>query len=323
MNALILIDDRKIRAKAFAEAEKVLKKIQRLEQDLASFHEKDQKLFDLWSEVAFREDRQEIEQKHQEYLELGRFNNWILAVAQQLGISEPEAFLLLRKEQKKYAKGNAEVRRRIDEERLAREKFIADEIAKEERLRFERQQADSTRRDGPNFDRQESLFDDDFFAPSLFEILREMSDQQIPRFFGGPRITNQFLENLFETMASPQDELTFLRVWDLLPDELREKAERFFKKNRKISIFAVIEILRKRTSNDGAKSAPDSPKPAPAVTPPDRDPVAEKLALKNLYRRLVRLLHPDLQEDKTGFSPWQRHSGLKKRNSAGLSNKRK
>jgi hypothetical protein len=93
---LLVIDDQRICKVAFSEAEKLIKKMDRLEQDLESFHVQDQRLFSSWFDLTFRKEQQQIVERHEEHRALAKFHNWMIAIAQQLDISLPAALLILR-----------------------------------------------------------------------------------------------------------------------------------------------------------------------------------------------------------------------------------
>ena len=128
--SLVVIDDRSLRKAAFTKAEKLLKKLERLEGNLKTFHDTDQRLFQDWYELTFREDRKNIESLHDQYRELCRIHNWIIAIARQRDLSMPEAYAVFRDEDELYKTGSPEDKRRIAEERKRRDEFILSEVEK-------------------------------------------------------------------------------------------------------------------------------------------------------------------------------------------------
>ena len=86
---LLVIDDKRIRKDAFAQAEKLIKKIARLEADLDSFHVQDQRLFSNWHELSFRKEREMISDRREEHRKLGKFHNSIIAIA-AAGDTDPQ-----------------------------------------------------------------------------------------------------------------------------------------------------------------------------------------------------------------------------------------
>lgn len=222
MRSVLIIDDKKIRKEAFAQAEKIIKKLDRLEGNIESFHIEDQKLFTDWFALTFREMRREIESKQNQYRALCDFHNDIITMAKMFRISLPEAILKLRLEEDAYARGTDQDRVRIDLERLRRKEFLQQEID--------------------------------------FEFNLDQDEDE---------------DDVYEDEFGLED--------DEEPAESEEFAQQEF----------------------DLDEAEDLGRPQPAGD--EKFKAALHLeALKFAYRKLVRRLHPDLQEGQQGLSHWQK-----------------
>lgn len=120
----LIIDDQPIRKDLFKTAAEVLKKIEKLEKELANFHDKDQSLYQNWYQLTFQEDLKRAEKLYDEYNRLAKLHNSVLAQADMYDQSHGEALAALRREQKQYDKGTEEQKKKIDEKRLKREEFL-------------------------------------------------------------------------------------------------------------------------------------------------------------------------------------------------------
>jgi broad specificity phosphatase PhoE len=125
---VLVIDNRPLRERHYQEAQKVILKIERLEEKIRLFHSSDQKRFDEWYELTFRKLRQVQEDERNKYQELARFHNWIVATAHKLDLEMHQAYTLMRDEQLRWNAGTLEERRQIDLERQRREAYIRQEF---------------------------------------------------------------------------------------------------------------------------------------------------------------------------------------------------
>jgi hypothetical protein len=120
----LIIDDQPIRKDLFKTAAEVLKKIEKLEKELANFHDKDQSLYQNWFQLTFQEDLDKASKLYDEYNRLAKLHNSVLAQAEMFDQSHGEALAALRREQKQYDKGTEAQKKKIDEKRLQREEFL-------------------------------------------------------------------------------------------------------------------------------------------------------------------------------------------------------
>lgn len=111
---IVLANDRRIRARAFRVAEKILKKIERIEARLAAYHQMDQTIFSDWISLRFRNERAEVEELTSKSKELHDLYGSILATKDMLRISEARAYRLMIEEADRYAQGDCSIREAID-----------------------------------------------------------------------------------------------------------------------------------------------------------------------------------------------------------------
>jgi hypothetical protein len=289
---LLIIDDRRLRGEAFAHAEKFIGKIDRLEAAMQSFRDHDQKLFNNWYELTFRSEKVAVEKFKEEFRSLIRFHNWVVATARLQGISMPEAYWLMDKERERYARGDAETRRLIDETRRARERAIREDMEREAREEQEAEQA--------------SRFS--------LEDIREMSEIKLNKLCSDPETAFDLLEQTLERSRARRDFEAFLRVWKAVPPRIQREFARAFKEDKGISLYEIIEKVEAALKadqeasieeSDGESDSPqgefkldNSEAGASAASAPRLE---ERLKL--MYRKLVRRLHPDLHGE---MQPWQK-----------------
>lgn len=308
--SLVVIDDRSLRKAAFTKAEKLLKKLERLEGNLKTFHDTDQRLFQDWYELTFREDRKNIESLHDQYRELCRIHNWIIAIARQRDLSMPEAYAVFRDEDEFYKTGSPEDKRRIEEERKRRDEFILSEVEKENEFdEFD------------DFDHDDYFDDDD--GPSipprtdeeeeLFHSISQLTDKKLRKILKDRDAGMELLIQVSGLMRSIKDYALFFRVWDLAPKKLQTEFSRFFSETNGVSLKSVMEEMRAALEalkefeideedweDENRDEEPEFEESFAWST--ERPNASGRLSpeeleeIKLIYRKLVRKLHPDLQK---------------------------
>ncbi|MBL7669424.1 MAG: hypothetical protein JNM39_02950 [Bdellovibrionaceae bacterium] len=133
MRSVLVVDDQKIRLAAFQEAEKLFKKMHRIESDLDSFQSQDQRRFEAWSSLTFREINNQVLEAQAKMYRLHQIHNWMVALSRMKKISAAKAFRQIKKEENRYSQCSEAEKRAIDEARRKREDFIRDELLKENR----------------------------------------------------------------------------------------------------------------------------------------------------------------------------------------------
>ena len=324
MKYLLVIDDKRIRKDAFAQAEKLIKKIDRLEADLESFHIQDQRLFSNWHDLSFRKEREMISDRHEEYRKLGKFHNSIIAIAQLKDISLAAAFIILRKEEDEYARGNEAQRIKIEEARKQREEFIRREMEKEFGFGadFDDNEDEDDDNDlGNDFEDEESLPPPDPRGQAELNTIRQMRDKKLHQICRDHDGAFGILFTIFQFARADEDYALFLRVWDQVPHKHQVSFGKEFSAQTGDSIKKFIDELRQHLAqkssthsersddhdgehdgfNDDFVGGRSSHKSASKKLKPE-----EREGIKLLYHKLVRHLHPDLQADGRGQTHWQK-----------------
>lgn len=311
MRELLIIDDMKIRREAFAEANKLLRKLDQLESSLESFHAKDQRLFNSWYELTFRDFRARIDSLRAEHEKLIRFHRWIAALVNMRDLTPAEAVRILKQEEKEYAQGSEAKRKKIDELRRVREDFVN----RESRQGFSE---DFFRDDDDPFEENDNPRRRDTASDLEFERIRTLSDDEIREACADQEGAEDLLgKTVFHAESFDELEL-FLRIWDLTDREIQEGFKHKFARRSGQEFDDFLDGIREdiedrkqfrararaeheermRRGNTKYRRRPSPGKVASA------DPVRIE-ETKILYRRLVRRLHPDLQAGR-GQSLWQR-----------------
>jgi hypothetical protein len=312
--SLLIIDDGQIRKQAFALAGKIVKKLDRLEADFEAFNEKDQKLFNDWFELTFREQRKEIENLHDEHRRLCQVHNWMIAIANQRSISLGEALLLLRLEEESYVRGSEADRQKITDERKRRDDFIRAEVERQFAQEAEDDFADDT----------DDLFTSSHSRPERSDeeieelrIISEMTDKKIHKLCRSQDAAMTLLMTTLGLARSIEDYRLFLRVWDLTPSKFQNQFAREFSRETGISFRSMLEEIREGVASfaddRGAENSLDEEdfsqfneqfiKSGSRNRQTQLSP-GEVEAFKLIYRKLVRKLHPDLQDNEV--SHWQK-----------------
>ena len=327
--SLIVIDDRKLRKAAFAQAEKLIKRLERIEADLKSFETEDQQLYSSWYELTFRIERNRISELHAEYRQLTQFHNWMVAEAKRQDISIAQAFMFLRAEDEVARNGSTEDRALVEADRAARNRYIEDEIEKE----YQKEQA---RQDKANAKARKAQAE----VEQKFEAVRKASDEDLAKICANRTRAMDLLGMMLTAAATREHLQLLLRVWDLTPDKIQDEFRRLMLHGHGIDFDEMLESIeetvghhphsrRRKTANSqasiegdrrGDPSSGDSRQDSDAGTDEefDRDFIGgggahrfrhsaeDNELVKILYRKLVRRLHPDLQSGGEAPSPWHK-----------------
>jgi broad specificity phosphatase PhoE len=343
--ALLIVDNRPLRARHFSEAKKVIEKIERLEERIRTFHSSDQKRFDQWFELTFRSQRQAQEDARSRYQELARFHNWVVATAHKLDLEMPQAYMLMREEQRLWERGTEAERKKIELERERREAYIRQEFRTRynESFAFEEESAsDDTSNGGIEgleqiLDRlEDAVFDADRWTEASAEsridrlalledeiLTRSLEDQDtafmmfdVALNWGQTHHNYSFFRRLW-TLMSANQRTFFAYVYNSVTDEAIEELL------VGIGLSPDFEDPSAETSEDSDDFEDDEafrfdedyidPRRKPRERPTATSSGDEE-KLKQTFRKLMRKLHPDIHaaEGAEGQTPaWiQRIWGL-------------
>jgi hypothetical protein len=333
IKSLLIVDDAKIRQIAFKETAKLIQKLDKLEANIQSFYEEDQQRFNEWEQLTFQKHKLRISNLQEKMADLSCFHNWIVATSRMERVSMPEAYLLMKKEREAYENGNPEIRARINEKRAARDQYISDQIAEEGRAdeEFDYDDFEDDDFDGLGDDDTNNPFGPDDRTDAQrrqIEYLHSLSDRNI-------RQRCRTRESAFELLSSvmysaggdPKGIALILRIWDLIPSKHQQFLSKSFREDTGQSLKDVMAAFRELLEELAAEDSNDAP--PDAEYNPDLDsesagasqgqyratgPRASAIKLpgevlekvKVTYRKLVRLLHPDLQGQEVRQSESQK-----------------
>lgn len=287
--AIILVDDRKIRLEYFAAIEKIEKKLTALQNKAEAFQNEDQKLYENWFDLTFRNLRYQVEQKLKEYNDLCHFHNWIIAESRMKKISMDEAAYRLRREAENFKNADELTKEKIRQIRQARDEFIQNE-----------QKVDEL---DDEFSEDSEDSNDEELKEKI-EQFQGLSDEDIHHIYESEFDGVEFLVEFFEVTMETKDPSYFLRAWDLSPKSLQNLFKRYSKEMGVKDFEHLLKFMRANLKENGTTSEEkkDGDDQTFVFSPEKQEKKEEQTeTLKLIYRQLVRRLHPDL---------WQ-HQGLK------------
>lgn len=279
MSNLIPLDDQTIRRRAFSALEKLLKKLQRMETNVESFHGRDERLFHEWFELTFREDNLRVAGLRGEYRELADFHNQMHAFSQMEDVALPEAAYLLREEARLYAEGTFEQRAAIEEARRVREEYVRAQTSRNERRSRPEEQAE-------NEDRY-SLPDEEDLEE--IELISELDNEELEEWCASSQTAFLLLGKTLRVANFTKDFELFFRLWDATHPKIQRDFAKEFERAHGYDLIESIEQMRSQaqTRQVDVDDAGDKPR---SVEGERRE------AVKLVYRQLVRKLHPDVNE---------------------------
>jgi DnaJ-domain-containing protein 1 len=318
---LLVINDLALRQKSVAESEKILAKIDRLESSLEAFRNRDLIEFRSWYELSFREETRRIEEARSEYESLAQFHNWVIAEARMRDLSTPQAFAIVREEAACYLNGDEATRCKIDGLRAARERFIAQEMEREAFGEF----------DSP-------LFSDEEEAPpperteidsENLRLLAGFTDKQLRNALKDGGTAVSIISNVLALAETAEELRLFLRIWSAAGNSARIEFSKDYKEITGQRFTEVLEDIRAGLEEISSESDLDEP-PEEFISRSfsgkhSELSVSDELALKTTYRKLVRLLHPDLNTESSAKawlkSVWDRTQNAYQQKQLGELNK--
>jgi len=314
VRALLVVNDQLIRQKYFAEANDIIQKMDRLERKIQVFHSSDQKLFDQWYRLTFRNDQALVDRTQSEFRQLARFHNWIVATAHMLDIELPDAYLLMKEEERRYKHGTDEDRRQIDLDRDKRDQFIeGDSRAKyDDAPDFEAHDSEEDENNPLDqiLDRLEELLlsnDREILATQQLRMdrLSELTDDEFA--FALKEQETSFL--LFHVSLSwgerKSDYSFFLRLWRLFSKEQKTFFTEVYESVTGQSLTELVLRLGGESDSSEETEAEEEDEeeafqfreefinPKRSSSRHQHFAPGEEERFKQLYRKLIRRLHPD------------------------------
>lgn len=332
---VLVVDNAPLRQRSFQAAQKIIEKIERLEEKIRRFHSTDQKLFNEWLEVTFRSHRATHEKAQNHYIELARFHNWVVATAKQLKIEMHTAYRLMCEEQIRWNNGNEAQRRQIDLEREKREAYIREQS----RARytgdsgFETDYEEDPENRGieglsETLDHLEEIILGNEAEPldnaeDRIRRLQNLSDECLEMYLS-MHDTGFMLFDISMTWGDAHGDYSFFkRIWNLLKPTQKDYISKVYTSMTETPIEDLLQYLGLspdwHADEDSEKSEEEDEDPisfedpsegfAPRVEKVQRQNAANDEKLKLTFRKLMRKLHPDVHaatSDDGSLPPWAR-----------------
>lgn len=278
--SLSVTDDRKIRVELFSATARLLKKIQKLEKDHADFLRWDQLLYENWYNLTFRSERAASEQLERRYRTLTAFHLHLKHVAEASNVTLARAYRLLKEEEHQYQQGDSDwkfIIERLRQQRAESAKKIREiaTVPKEQHFVTESlfgaaEQTGSVGSGLAGMNRQ---------ARSVYHYLQDVDEVQITRHFADPKAGYALFREAFHIAMKCGD-------WGLLSKIWQNSSSAYQKKLLKPMPSHMRDFLNQMVSSTQYQRAPAGVA------------AAQDLAMRSIYRKLARLLHPDrLGED--------------------------
>jgi hypothetical protein len=331
---VLVIDNGPLRQHSFQAAQKIIEKIERLEEKIRRFHSSDQKLFNEWLELTFRSHRARHEKAQSRYIELARFHNWVVATSKKLRIEMHHAYRLMCEEQIRWNNGDEAQRRQIDQDRAEREAFIREQSRSRYSGDFEFD-SDSEDPMGEDFNGigeilsqvEEIIFGEDCefleTKEERIERLVNMSDEATEMYVAMHDTGFMLFDIAMGWGETRGDYTLFKRIWSAMKPAHKNYFAKVYASMTEAPIEDLLQYLgipgewdhetkeESEEDEDGeAFSFDDSEGGRPArVEKVQRQAAANEDKLKQVFRKLMRKLHPDVHASASEggqLPPWAR-----------------
>ncbi len=329
--SLVLIDDRALRREAFTQAEKLIRRLERIERDLDAFESEDQRLYRNWFELTFRIELERIHDTEAEVRRLTHFHNWMVAEHHRLEISVAAAYKILKAEQEFYKTATPSERVQIDRERAARDEFLRTMLEKE----YEKQRKRTERAEKKDRAASEA-------AEQLFREASGLSESEIEERLKNRASAIDWLTSLLTQARLIMHLVVWRKIWEAVPGALKNEFKRLMLHARGMDIESVLNDIEKILSDYDTQQARVKASHSESSMDHNTENVAAPLRkvdldadsesgsahssmeheadratssrqgerdelVKIIYRKLVRRLHPDVNgASTTEAAAWQK-----------------
>lgn len=316
---VLVIDNGPLRQRSFQAAQKIIEKIERLEEKIHRFHSSDQKLFNEWLELTFRSHRARHEKAQSRYIELARFHNWVVATSKKLKIEMHHAYRLMCEEQIRWNNGNEAQRRQIEQDRAEREAYIREQSRSRYSgdFEFDSEEDDQASEDFGGIGEVLSQIEEIIFGEDCevlekteerIERLANMSDEATEMYVA-MHDTGFMLFDLAMGWGETHGDYTlFKRIWSAMKPMHKDYFAKVYASMTETPIEDLLQYVgipgewdrddetkEETEEDDEAFSFQDSEEGRPArVEKVQRQTAASEEKLKQVFRKLMRKLHPDV-----------------------------
>lgn len=315
---LLIVDDTSVRLKLFQQAEAIIKKIDKLDRERDSFFEQDQRLYHDWFELTFREEIAKHQRLLEEYKSLAIFHNSIIAASEMLDIPVYEAYAMLKDEEERFQNGNAQERAEIEKNRQERADFAERAMKEEFGSGFDDFFDDEDESAKSLFDEEVDLSNLTKNEKMMYDDLKRMSTEEIRQCMSDRDAIYKLL-NAFAVTSKAWDMDLFLRIWDSTPEKVRRQASRSFKQETGEAMEDIVEEIRfakeqEDFEEEELSGISDTGETAQFINLKKEGyqdlSQKDEQNLKQTFRKLARMIHPDSQDAKVSSSLKQWYSKI-------------
>ncbi|WP_413574856.1 hypothetical protein ACLVWU_11510 [Bdellovibrio sp. HCB290] len=272
---LYIVDDQKIRKDLFSVSAVLIKKIRKLEKEHADFLLSDQIQYQDWHSLTFREELHELEVLEKRHRILSTFEVHLNHVAATSKVSLQQAYLMLKEEEGQYQAGDDVWRFVIDNLRKTRFQAATQDLDKSALHQ-------TPVEDGP-VDFAEVFFKDDSVlsglkrkARSVYHYLNDIDDGKMVQHMEVPLAGYRLFRESLQIAMKCGDWRLLGRVWKTASPAYQQRYLRNMPLHLKKFLQRIIDENEREEAIESEQSA------------------GEK-GLRETYRKLVVLLHPDRQ----------------------------
>lgn len=288
-HSLLVIDDHKLRREKFSNTADILKKIRKLEKDHEAFISKDQRLYEDWFNLMFRQEQQEIESLERRYHSLSTFLIHLEYLSFTSQVSMEQAYLLLKDEERQYREGDEDWKFVIESLRQQRLEHAQKARASTSRTLFDVSEGSSVESPtgGPSKVDLSRLNRKD---RTIYYYLKEISDVSLRRHLGDSNTGYELFREAFHVVMKCEDWQLLTRIWQAVPATFQRR----LLKTMPLHLADFLNQLiaeSQGTEQDTQKSEEN------------------ELQVKSVYRKLARMLHPDsILHFSEDFKKWAQKS---------------
>ncbi|QDK39731.1 J domain-containing protein [Bdellovibrio sp. NC01] len=307
---LSVVNDYKIRKEMFSASENLLKKIRKLEKEHADFLSWDQLLYQDWYNVTFRKELQEGELLNKRLRTLSTFQIHLNQIIQASKVTPQRAYFMLKDEEVQYQSGDEEWKFVIDSLRQQRfENATKNKMPQEQAVSADANPDIQTvnlnsEQVVSELNLADILHEDDSTlsglrrcARAIYHYLNDIDDSMMGRHLADATGGYQLFKESFQIAMKCGNWKLLARIWKT--GEVYQ--QRFLKpmpahlKDFLQQIFSEYNC-EEESENGSTENLTET-----------------EISLRSSYRKLARMLHPDVQEaDVTlQFQEWSAKKWLK------------
>lgn len=272
-NTLMVIDDHRVRMELFSATSSILKKIRKLETDHEAFHSVDLHLYESWHSLTFRQELQETERIERRYRTLTTFRTHLVYLAETSKISFAEAYRLLKEEELQYQNGDEDWKFIIEKLRQHRLEYAKKVREKQNAPLFESVAAPLS--EDPPSSAQPDLSRLRRKSRSLYYYCKEVNDETFKKILSEKKTGYVLFKEVFQIIMDCGDWNLLARLWKNGLDAHKNRMLRSMPSH-------LVDFINQMVTEAGSDGSWN------------RKAEAVEVELKSVFRRLVRVLHPDM-----------------------------